>query len=234
MRNLVRILFVGVALAAMTFASQGQKITGDYLESRSADVYVAQCFANGEVGLVGDQALMAWHVRNGSWDGQKLDGLTVIAAVKANATLGDPYANPYPAKSVMLVDEQATPPQREALVAFAQHMGGKLTSTVVRVIPTTIEMNVLRDQAHHGEATLRAGTFAEIQTRALNEGDHTCGAETTYYPPLIKLEHSMAAVAMRDEYQGPGLGVDWDRHGKRSAFVGSFAEDSSEPLSAGL
>ena len=224
MRNLVRILFTIGALGAFASASQGQKITGDYLESRSADVYVAQCFANGEVGLVGDQALLAWHVRNGSWNGEKLDGLTVIAAVKANATLGDPYADPYPAKSVMLVDEQATPAQREALVAFAQHMGGKLTSTVLRVIPTTIEMNVLRDHAHHGEATLRAGKFAEIQTRALNEGDHTCGAETTYYPPLTKVEHSMAAVAMTDEYQGPELGVDWDRHGKRSAFVGSFAE----------
>jgi len=224
MRNIFKTLAMTLIASGLAFASQGQKISGDYLESRSADVYVAQCFANGEVGLVGDQALMAWHVRDGSWDGQKLDGLTVIAAVKANATLGDPYANPYPAKSVMLVDEQATPAQREALVAFAQHMGGKLTSTVVRVIPTTIEMNVLRDHAHHGEATLRAGTFAEIQTRALNEGDHTCGAETTYYPPLTKLEHSMAAVAMTDEYQGPGLGVDWDRHGKRSAFVGSFAE----------
>lgn len=224
MRNILKALFVTLLIDALAVASHGQKITGDYLESRSADVYVAQCFANGEVGLVGDQALLAWRVQNGSWNGQKLDGLTVIAAVKANATLGDPYADPYPAKSVMLVDEQATPAQREALVAFAQHMGGKLTSTVLRVIPTTIEMNVLRDHAHHGEATLRAGTFAEIQTRALNDGDHTCGAETTYYPPLTKLEHSMAAVATTDEYQGPGLGVDWDRHGKRSAFVGSFAE----------
>lgn len=234
MRNSLKALSVTLLAGAMAFASEGQRITGDYLESRSADVYVAQCFANSEAGLVGDQALMAWHVRNGNWNGQKLDGLSVIAAVKANATLGDPYGNPYPAKSVLLVDEQATPAQREALVAFAQHMGGKLTSTVVRVIPTTIEMNVLRDHAHHGEATLRAGTFAEIQTRALNEGDHTCGAETTYYPPLTKLEHSMAAVAMTDEYQGPGLGVDWDRHGKRSAFVGSFAEESSGSSPAGL
>ena len=84
MRNLVRILFATAALGAVIFASQAQKITGDYLESRSADVYVAQCFANGEVGLVGDQALLAWHVRDGSWNGHKLDGLTVIAAVKAN------------------------------------------------------------------------------------------------------------------------------------------------------
>jgi hypothetical protein len=224
MRNILTILLTTVLCTAFSFASQPEKISGDYLESRSADVYVAQCFANSEVNLTGDQALLAWHVRNGSWDGQKLDGLTVIAAVKANATIGDPYASPYPAKSVMLVDEQATPAQREALVSFAEHMGGKLVSSVVRVIPTTIEMNVLRDHEHHGQAILRAGTFAEIQTRALNEGDHSCGAEVTYYPPLTKLEHSMAAVATTDEYQGPGLGVDWDRHGKRSAFVGSFAE----------
>jgi hypothetical protein len=224
MRNILNVLLTTVLCTAFSFASQPEKISGDYLESRSADVYVAQCFANSEVNLTGDQALLAWHVRNGSWDGQKLDGLTVIAAVKANATIGDPYASPYPAKSVMLVDEQATPAQREALVSFAEHMGGKLVSSVVRVIPTTIEMNVLRDHEHHGQAILRAGTFAEIQTRALNEGDHSCGAEVTYYPPLTKLEHSMAAVATTDEYQGPGLGVDWDRHGKRSAFVGSFAE----------
>ncbi|MFL6436732.1 MAG: DUF1326 domain-containing protein [Terriglobales bacterium] len=224
MRNILKVLLTTLLCTAFSFASQPEKISGDYLESRSADVYVAQCFANSEVNLTGDQALLAWHVRNGSWDGQKLDGFTVIAAVKANATIGDPYASPYPAKSVMLVDEQATPAQREALVSFAEHMGGKLVSSVVRVIPTTIEMNVLRDHDHHGQAVLRAGTFAEIQTRALNEGDHSCGAEVTYYPPLTKLEHSMAAVATTDEYQGPGLGVDWDRHGKRSAFVGSFAE----------
>jgi hypothetical protein len=224
MRSTFKVLLTALLFSVFSLASQAEKITGDYLESRSADVYVAQCFANSEVGLTGDQALLAWHVRNGSWDGQKLDGFTVVAAVRASATLGDPYADPYPAKSVMLVDEQATPAQREALVSFAQHMGGKLVSSVVKVIPTTIEMNVLRDHEHHGQAVLRAGTFAEIQTRALNEGDHSCGAEVTYYPPLTKLDHSMAAVATTDEYQGPGLGVDWDRHGKRSAFVGSFAE----------
>ena len=221
MRN---ILSVVLGLVAFSVASQAQKISGDYLESRSADVYVAQCFANSEVGITGDQALLAWHVRNGSWDGQKLDGLNVIAAVKASATIGDPYANPYPAKSVLLVDEQASAVQRAALISLARHMGGKLVATVVKVIPTTIEMNVLQDHAHHGEAVLRAGTFAAIQTRALNEGDHSCGAETTYYPPLTKLDHSMAAVAMTDEFQAPGLGVDWDRHDKRSAFVGSFSE----------
>jgi Uncharacterized conserved protein len=224
MRSISKFLLAFFLLAALSVASQAQKISGDYLESRSADVYVAQCFANSEVGLTGDQALLAWHVRDGSWDGQKLDGLTVMAAVKANGTLGDPYEDPYPAKSVIIVDELATPSQREALVQFAQHMGGKLLGNVVRVIPTTIDMEVLHDAQHHGRAVLRAGNFATIETRPLNDGDHTCGAEVAYYPPWTKLSHSMAAVATTDEFQGPGLGVDWDRHGKRSAFVGSFGE----------
>lgn len=225
MHSLFAYLLSAVLLTSTSFASQPQQnISGDYLESRSADVYVAQCFANSEVNLTGDQALLAWHVKHGSWNRETLDGLTVIAAVKASATIGDPYANPYPAKAVMLVDEQATPAQREALVSFAQHMGGKLVSDVVKVIATTIEMSVLHDEGHHGQAILRAGQLAEIRTRALTDNDHSCGAEVTYYPPLTKLEHSMAAVAVTDEYQGPGLGVDWDRHGKRSAFVGSFGE----------
>jgi len=140
MRFISKFLLSFFVFATFSIVSQAQQIRGDYLESRSADVYVAQCFANSEVGLTGDQALLAWHVRDGSWEGQKLDGLTVMAAVKANGTLGDPYEDPYPAKSVIMVDEQATPAQREALVAFAQHMSGKLLRNVVRVIPTTIDM----------------------------------------------------------------------------------------------
>jgi hypothetical protein len=33
----------------------------------------------------------------------------------------------------------------------------------------------------------------------------------------------MPAVAELDHYSGPGLGVSWTSHGKRSAFVGTFA-----------
>src|SRR5580765_6889609 len=111
-----------------------QEIRGDYIETRSADVYTGQCFANGEVNLVGNQAILAWHVQSGGWDGVSLQGLTVAAAVRANGTLGDPYESPYPAKAVLLVDDQATSQQREALVHFAQHMGGELLKNVAQVI----------------------------------------------------------------------------------------------------
>src|SRR5712672_670165 len=121
-------------LACLSTAMTAQEIRGDYIETRSADVYTGQCFANGEVNLVGNEAIVAWHVESGSWDGIALDGLTVAAAVRAKATLGDPYADPYPAESVLLVDDQATTQQRTALVSFAHQMGGELLSHVDQVI----------------------------------------------------------------------------------------------------
>jgi hypothetical protein len=199
-----------------------QQIRGDYVETRSADVYTGQCFANGEVNLTGNQAILAWHVQSGSWDGVPLDGLSVAAAVRAKATLGDPYANPYPAQAVLMIDDQANDRQRAALQAFAQHMGGELLKNVDRVVTAPVELEV--SEAHHGAALLRAGKFATVQTRSLGDKDHLCGNEETFYPPLTTLAHSMPAVAVTDQYSGPGLGVDWDLHGKRSAFVGTFAQ----------
>jgi hypothetical protein len=209
---------IAVLFSVVQFAQA--KIIGDYIETRSADVYTGQCFANGEVGLTGDEAILAWHIREGSWNGVKLDGFNVVAAVKANATLGDPYADPYPAKAVLIVDEQANPGERAALASFARHMGGELLDNVVRVENQPIDMQVL--QEHHGRAVLRAGSFVEVKTRAINENDHLCGNESTFYPPLTQVSHAMPAVAMTDQYKGSGLGTTWTLHDKRSAFVGTF------------
>jgi hypothetical protein len=75
-----------LALSPLALAEQ---IRGDYLETRSADVYTGSCSANGEVNLVGNQAILAWHIESGTWNGVQLDGLTVAAAVRSRATLGD-------------------------------------------------------------------------------------------------------------------------------------------------
>jgi Protein of unknown function (DUF1326) len=214
-------MLVLLSICSLSAALSAQQIRGDYIETRSADVYTGQCFANGEVNLAGKEAILAWHVQSGSWDGVALDGLTIAAAVHARATLGDPYGNPYPADAVLLVDEQANPQQRAALVHFAQHMGGELLKNVQQTLPTQMEMIVNHER--HGVALLRAGMFATVQTRSLNDQDHVCGNEVTFYPPLTEVSHSMPAVAVTDAYRGPGLGESWDSHGRRSAFVGTFA-----------
>ncbi|HEY6307081.1 MAG TPA: DUF1326 domain-containing protein [Candidatus Angelobacter sp.] len=222
------IAVLALCLAAThVLAQQLPQIKGQYLETRSADVYVGQCFANGEVNLAGTEAIVAWHVQEGKWDGVSLAGLTVVGAVKAQATLGDPYAKPYPAKSVLIVDKQATPQQRQALINFAQEMGGPLLSHVVRAIDAPIDMEVLQAGAdkHSARARLQAGDFVTVETRAIGEKDHLCGNESTFYPPLTETTHAMAAVAMTDEYRGQDLNVSWSLHDKRSAFVGTFAKN---------
>lgn len=205
-----------------TLSLNAQQIRGDYIESRSTDVYVAQCFANGEAGLTGNQALLAWHVEQGSWNGVKLDGLTVAAAVRARATLGDPYGKPYPAQAVLMVDDAANAVQRQALIALAQHEGGKLLEHVVRVdyVPVVLEV----PPNHEGHATLRAGHLATIITRPLNHHDHICGNETNFYPPLTNVQNASSAVALTDEFRGDGLDSQWSDHGRRSAYIAEFSE----------
>jgi len=217
---LITLCLLSAFAYAQTSHSSGQQIKGQYLETRSADVYVGQCFANGEVNLTGSEAIVAWHIQQGTWDGVPLAGLNVVGAVKAQATLGDPYAKPYPAKSVLVVDKQATPQQRQALINFAQEMGGQLLSHVVRVVDAPIDMEIL--QQHSARARLQAGDFVTVETRAIGEKDHLCGNESTFYPPLTETTHAMPAVAVTDEYRGHDLDMSWTLHDKRSAFVGTF------------
>src|SRR5215831_20266217 len=215
-------LLSGFAFAQQV-AQHSTQIKGQYLETRSADVYVGQCFANGEVNLTGSEAIVAWHIQEGQWDGVSLAGLTVVGAVKAQATLGDPYAKPYPAKSVLIVDRQATPQQRQALINFAQEMGGPLLRNVVHVVDAPIDMEILeRGAQHSARARLQAGDFVTVETRAIGDKDHLCGNEDTFYPPLTATTHAMPAVAMTDEYQGKDLNIVWTLHDKISAFVGTF------------
>ncbi|HZN11065.1 MAG TPA: DUF1326 domain-containing protein [Blastocatellia bacterium] len=211
------------ALFALATGAQAQQIYGEYVETRSADVYTGPCFANSEVGLVGDQAILAWRVQKGSWEGVRLDGLSVVGVAKASSTLGDPYSNPYPAKAVLILDERATPEQRAALQSFARSMAGELFKDVVRTETSPISLEMEYHGEHPAAARLEAGTLAGIRTRLLSERDHLCGNETAQYAPLAPTAHSMPAVALLDEFKGEGLGSSWTNRDKRSAYVGHFA-----------
>jgi hypothetical protein len=217
-----RLLVAGVAalfVAAVASTAARAAIKGDYVEVRSADVYTGPCFANSQVDLDGKQAILAWKVRKGNWNGVDLSGLGVVAVVKASATLGDRFHNPYPAEAVLIVDQRASGAQRAALQAFARSAGGALVGHVVRVEVAPIDLEVV----HHGTVKMAAGSLARIETRGLCEGDDLCGNEEIYYPPLTKVADAMPAYTLEESFQGQGLGMVWSREGARSAFVGTFS-----------
>jgi len=223
MRRILTAGAMGLIVMAGVVVSAQAGIRGDYVEVRSADVYAGPCFANSEVGLVGKEAILAWKVKDGNWKGVDLSGLGVVAVVRAQATLGDPYHNPYPAKSVLILDERATPAQREALEAFAKAMAGPLVAHVVRIDAAPIDLEVSPDH-HDARAKLTAGTLARIETRSLCAGDHMCDNEFVYYPPLTQVAHAMPAFTIEEAFSGKGLDAVWWRADKRSAFIGTFAQ----------
>jgi len=223
------IIFAAALIALPCFAapsraaqpSNSAAITGDYAEFRNADVYTGPCFANSEEGLVGDNAVLAWHVRDGAWSGVPLAGLSVVAVVRASGTLGDPYSNPLPARAFFIVDARADETQRAALIQFAQAQAPALLGAVVGVQAEPISFAI----PQHGYAVLQAGSDVHLATRMIAESDKICHNEVTYYPPLAQhLEHSMPVVALNSSYSGSQLGVTWDDSGRRSSFIGTFAE----------
>ncbi len=223
MRRLNLILMVCFAALALASTAMAQQISGEYIESRNADVYTGHCYAMSEINLVGDQAIMAWRVSKGEWNGVRLDGLSVVGVAKAASTLGNPYLESNPAKAILILDEKATPEQREALKSMAKAMSNGLLDDLVGVEVAPISVEIEYDGEHPSSGMVQAGEIASVVTRSITAKDHLCGNEQVYYPPLSATAHSMPAVASLDQFNGKGLGANWTLHDKRSAFVGHFA-----------
>src|SRR5438876_5852007 len=108
-----------LAAGSLSAATQStSEISGSYLEVRSCDVYTGPCFANGEMGLTGKEAVMVWAIHEGTWNGTALDGLSVIAVVRTDATLGDLHYQPRSGPAVLITDARASATQKAALTDF--------------------------------------------------------------------------------------------------------------------
>jgi hypothetical protein len=208
--------------AALATAPAATSIRGDYLEVRSCDVYTGPCFANAEMGLAGKEAILLWSVREGRWHDTALDGLKVMAIVRADATLGDQRFQPRGGKAVLILDAAATPAQRAALHNLARSLAGPLIAEVAEIESAPIEAR-LATCAKAGCSSVQAGAWVNISTRCLGDKDHICGNEESYYPPLTDVSGASPAFTEVASYQGPALDVTWQLTGTRSAFLASFA-----------
>ena len=200
-------------------------IRGNYIEARTADVYTGPCFAMSEMNLTGDLGIFGWQVERGSFDGVRLDGLSVVGVLHASATLGDTTTSSYPVKSVIIVDAKANLEQRLALQKFAVKMAGGLLNDVVKVETQPISFDIENNDIHSRNASLTAGTLAAIKTRALTAGDQICHNESTWYPPLTAVDHAMPAYTETQMFHGQGLNTQWNYSQKRASFLGTFHLD---------
>lgn len=210
-----------VACFGSVSLARAEALRGYYLEARTCQVYTGPCFANGEVGLAGKDAVMAWNIQSGSVQGEDLTDLNVIVVLQASHTLGFYGIDGVDAaRSIILVDERATSRQRDALVRFAQQQSGKAGHDVRRIhdVPMTIELNT-----HALSGRVRAGDWVNLVMRKANPGDCICSNEAAYYPPLARVEHFAPGVTIDGEVTARGLGRRWTIPDSRSAYLATFA-----------
>jgi len=131
-RILILAAVVGLAASPLMAGGKGL-LNGQYVEARTAEVFTGGCIMGSEAETMGKQAVLAWKVGHGSFNGVSLDGLSVVAAVAGDKNLGlqeigGARAN---VKSAMFVDERANPAQQLALVAMANELSGGGVGTIV-------------------------------------------------------------------------------------------------------
>jgi hypothetical protein len=233
MRMISSVLCVAfVALNTSDVCAAG--IRGDYVEARTADVFTGPCFSNAEVFITGKEAVMAWKVTSGSWNGVDLAGLCIAAAVNGSTTFSEDQ--PEQAAAVLIVDSKANSQERVALIDMAKTLGGARLSRVSVVTSARMSLKLedhaksatpLEHSAHampkSPRASFWAAGLAQIVTRPLDERDHACGNEVVAYPPLSKSVDVQPAYTLGHSFKGDGLNTQWTDPNCRSSFVGHFA-----------
>ena len=214
------ILAVAALALAMVPASAAPltpTISGQYVEARTCDVWTGPCFANGEINLMGKQAVAGWIVGKGAWGGVPLDGLKVAAAITSQGTLHTAHEGKVTA--VVFVDEKATPEQAKALVEMARALAPRHLETVVKVEKRAI--GYVREGL---DATLSIGDVAKVKCTAFCACDKICCNEEKAYPSISESARVDCAKTLENEYRGTGLDSTWSDPLKRGSMVGTFAK----------
>lgn len=196
-------------------------ITGDYVEARTAEVFTGGCIMGSEGEVSGREALMAWRVRQGAFNGVPLDGLSVVAMVAADINLGTHElggAAPETIKTMLMVDARATGAQQRALAAMAR----ALAPDVIRETAATRTTEI--DFDHNGHDVRVAAGDASLDVAAHVEHSPECGA-IRWFSPLARVADAEAGLTRTFKWSGTGLGAQWTQIDRKSSFVGTFRID---------
>jgi len=204
--------------AAPAAAGPAGSITGEYVEARTAEVFVGGCQLGNEGEAAGRQAVMAWRVARGTYDGVALDGLSVVVAIAADTNLGYHELGgrrPSVVKAAVMVDARADATARAALVGLARRLSRGLVSDVVEVkaVPITFVGDADTVRVSAGDAVVAV-------TKHFDH-DPNCGAQQ-WYSPLSSVADAEIGVTNMTGYDGGSLGTKWRQRDRKSAFYGTF------------
>jgi hypothetical protein len=217
-RAMIVAAVVGLAVSPLMAAADKTTVTGEYVEARTAEVFTGGCIMGSEAHTTGNEAILAWKVDRGAFNGVSLEGLSVVAAVVGDKNLGiwELGGDRATTRSAVMVDERANPAQRMALVAMAHELSKGVVGEIVRVTPAPIKF------ADFGSEIQVTTEDVALSVNKHMPHDPGCGA-MQWFHPLSSVEQAEIGLADQHSFTGPGLGAKWSAPNRRSAFFGTFA-----------
>jgi len=220
MKHAMLVAAVVVLASPLGTLSAGGKgsVSGAYVEARTAEVFTGGCIMGAEGETVGKQAVLAWKVDRGTFNGVTLDGLSIVAAVVGDRNLGiwEVGGERATTKSALYVDSRANAAQQIALVAMASELSKGLVGTIVQVTPAPIQFAETAK-----DIRVATGPVSLDVTKHITH-DPSCGAQQWFHP-LASVDQATLGQADRHAFSGTSLGTKWSDPNRRSAFFGTFA-----------
>ncbi len=209
--------FIGALAVLVTAAGAyaAPAVTGDYVESRSANVFVGACHHEGEIQTAGKNAVLAWNIKDGEFNGVNLAGVTAVAVVAADKSLMLDDAKRI---SALYVSDKATAEQREALVALLKERASKALGELagVKTAPITFDAS---------GAIYRVNAVGVADMKIKKENGQLCCKQPYFVwgKPFIPVKDAKTGYCVGVSYKDTSLLKSWSATDQNNAFFGQFS-----------
>jgi len=207
-------VLAGISLQRSLPAPQ-TRITGDYVEARTASVFCGACHYNSEILNGGREALMAWNFNTGVYHNVNLAGVKAMVQVSADQSLAlDDVAR----HAILAVDSAATDAQVQAVKALVAEKCGKDIGPITSVVRVPISFS---HSATSGYKVAGAG-FGTLDVSYRTDNGCCTIPGMVWYTPLSPINDRKVGFTESVAFSG-SVNNPWQREGEDSAFYGTIA-----------
>lgn len=204
-----------MVITSIAFGIDTQNVQGEYIEVRSASVYIGPCHFGSEYVEDGKEATLVWNFQDGNWNGVSLNGLTAVAVVSAKSNLAIDMKT---RMSALYVDAKATLEQQSAITEMLTTRHADVLGNIVTTqnAPITFSKNGTKYNVEVGEVlTLSANRYPCAKCTQPHQ---------IWYEPLIEISNAIVGKSDMYRYKDSYLPVNWQQgEAANNVFVGNFS-----------
>jgi len=212
MRLLLTALAI-VSMCAFTSIPAAESIQGSYGEIRATPRRSTEIVLHQDGQL--SHAVLAWQIRQGAYDGQKLDGQIIVAIVTAEPSPGAVFGH---TKTVFFVEDRATESQQKALVQLAKDLAPAIIHDAGTVTKAKLDVRIA-EGCGCGAAVLEC-PLAKVRTRKLTDADQPALGKVIEERPLSNVFSSNQSFTTEFTLAGDPIAAS----SSITAFTGGFSK----------